>query len=78
MVICCGLPLIILGSLPVITRVSPNAGSTISKLVPFICPIMMILMLPMMMGNNKKGNCCDHASENHDSDKTHEINNIVE
>ncbi|MCH5138546.1 hypothetical protein JMF89_15255 [Clostridiaceae bacterium UIB06] len=67
MAICCGLPIIVLGLLPVITRFSPSAGSIIGKVTPFLCPIMMIFMMPMMMGNCKKGSCCDSKKTNANS-----------
>lgn len=67
MAICCGLPIIIIGLLPIITKLSPNAGSIIGRITPFLCPIMMIFMMPMMMGNNKKGSCCDTKKTNNDS-----------
>ena len=63
MVLCCGLPIVIVSFLPLITKVSPGAGSAIGKIVPFLCPIMMISMMPMMMGGNKKASCCDNKNE---------------
>lgn len=59
MVICCGLPIIIIALLPFIAKLSPSAGNAIGKITPFICPLMMLLMVPMMMGSNKKEDCCD-------------------
>jgi len=67
MAVCCGLPIIIIGLLPIITKLSPSAGSVIGKITPFLCPIMMISMLPMMLGGNKKGSCCDTKKNNPDS-----------
>jgi hypothetical protein len=64
MIICCGLPLIIMGLLPVIASFSPNAASTIGKIAPYLCPLMMIAMIPMMMGRGKKGSCCDNTVKN--------------
>jgi hypothetical protein len=64
MAICCGLPIITIALLPIITRLSPSAGSVIGKVTPFLCPIMMIFMLPMMLGGNKKGSCCDTKKTN--------------
>ncbi|MBU3144716.1 hypothetical protein KPL50_14385 [Clostridium sp. CF012] len=63
MVICCGLPIVILFSLPIITKISPSTGRVVLKMLPFLCPVMMILMIPMMMGGNKKGSCCDNTNE---------------
>lgn len=63
MVLCCGLPIVIVGFLPLITRVSPGAGSFVSRIVPFLCPIMMVSMMVMMMGGGKKKSCCDNTNE---------------
>lgn len=60
MAICCGLPIIIIGALPLITKFSPAAGGILEKIAPFLCPIMMLAMLPMMFGGSKKGSCCDN------------------
>lgn len=53
MVLCCGLPLLLLASLPLISRFFPGAYGTIALIIPFLCPLMM---LPMMLGGmiNKK------------------------
>ena len=83
MLICCGLPIIIIGFLPIISRVSPSAGSFLAKLTPFLCPIMMIAMIPMMIGNSKKSGCCENKSSNHDEkmvelDKHTELDKTLE
>lgn len=54
MALCCGAPLILLLLLPAIGSVIPGAGAVIGKIVPFLCPLMMLLMLPMMFGRNKE------------------------
>jgi hypothetical protein len=63
MALCCGLPIVIVGLLPLITRFSPSAGSVVAKITPFICPIMMISMLPMLFSTNKKRSCCDNTNQ---------------
>jgi hypothetical protein len=78
MILCCGLPIVILGFLPLITRFSPSAGSVIGRIVPFLCPLMMIAMIPMMFGGNKKENCCDNSNEKHDNNKSIELNKPIE
>jgi hypothetical protein len=75
MVLCCGLPIVVLAALPLITRFSTGAGSAISKIVPFICPIMMVGMMAMMFGNNKKSSCCDKTN---DDNKSLELNKTIE
>lgn len=69
MAICCGLPIIIVGALPIIARFSPATAGIIGKITPFLCPIMMILMLPMMLRGNKKSSCCSPAKESSEPQK---------
>ncbi len=78
MALCCGLPILIIGFLPLIAKFSPEAGRTLGKIAPFLCPIMMFAMLPMMMGGKKKGGCCDNKNENHGNNKPLESNKPVE
>ena len=66
MILCCGLPIVIIVFLPLIARVSPSAGGEIGRILPYLCPIMMISMIIMMMSGNKKKNCCD-SNKNHDN-----------
>ncbi|MCT8975210.1 hypothetical protein N4T77_01215 [Clostridium sp. CX1] len=63
MIICCGLPMLLVGFLPLITRFSPGAGSIVGKIAPFICPIMMISMIFMMIGGNKEKSCCSNSGK---------------
>ena len=78
MVLCCGLPIVIVGFLPLITKLSPGAGSFASKIVPFLCPLMMIGMLPMMFGGNKKSSCCDDSKNEIGNRELPELNKPVE
>ncbi|NJD03608.1 MAG: hypothetical protein FIA99_13680 [Ruminiclostridium sp.] len=62
MVLCCGAPVIIILLIPLIGQIG---GSGISKVLlgiaPFLCPVMMLFMLPMMFKGNKnkenEGDC---------------------
>jgi hypothetical protein len=65
MVLCCGLPIVIVGFLPLITKVSPSAAGFVGKIVPFICPLIMVgMMFSMMgMGKNKEKSCCSNSNE---------------
>lgn len=65
MILCCGLPIVIIGLLPVITKISPSTAGVVSRIAPFLCPIMMISMMVMMMGGNKGKSCC-HGKGNND------------
>ena len=55
MVLCCGLPLLILLALLLI-----GYKGILLNIVPFICPIMMLVMVPMMM-RGQKGRCHDNT-----------------
>lgn len=63
MVLCCGAPVIILLLVPFLLN---NGASALAKplaaIAPFICPIMMVFMIPMMLKGHKhnqgKENCC--------------------
>ena len=54
MALCCGAPIIIILLLPVIGRIGgPGMSKALTAIVPFLCPLMMIFMIPMMMGGKK-------------------------
>ncbi len=63
MVLCCSTPVIILLFVPFLLN---NGASALAKplaaIAPFICPIMMVFMIPMMLKGHKhnegKENCC--------------------
>ncbi|MDF2473124.1 MAG: uncharacterized protein K0R21_906 [Anaerocolumna sp.] len=54
MIVCCGLPIIIILSLPFVTKLSPQLATFLGVIAPFICPIMMGGMMFMMFNGNKK------------------------
>ncbi|MBD7912287.1 hypothetical protein [Clostridium cibarium] len=62
MVLCCGLPYLIIGVLPFI-----NASGVLKNIIvgitPFICPLMMVIMIPMMVRAMKGGSCCSKKEE---------------
>jgi hypothetical protein len=60
MVLCCGLPIVIILSLPLIARFNPAIAGILGVIAPFICPIMMGGMIFMMFGKKKKS-CCDET-----------------
>jgi hypothetical protein len=59
MIICCGLPILIIMSLPFIGRYSPAIAMLLGVIAPFICPIMMGGMMFMIFGGKKKKNAND-------------------
>lgn len=54
MILCCGIPIVILLMLPFIARVSPWGAGILSLIAPFICPLMMGGMVFIMFRNTKK------------------------
>jgi EamA domain-containing membrane protein RarD len=65
MLICCGLPLLIITALPFMRFLSPALKTSLATIAPFICPIMMIFMIPMMFKNmSRKDGCCSNSREN--------------
>jgi archaellum biogenesis protein FlaJ (TadC family) len=57
MVLCCGLPVLLVGILPFI-KIGGGAKALIATISPFICPLMMLFMIPMMFKGMKKEDCC--------------------
>ncbi len=72
MVLCCGLPIVIVGFLLLITKVSPSAAGFVVKIVPFLCPLMMASMMFSMMGMGKNGekSCCSNSNEESNAKET--------
>lgn len=54
MILCCALPILVLLSIPFISKISPGSSKFLILIAPFICPIIMISMIPMMFGDKKK------------------------
>lgn len=58
MVLCCGVPLLIITTLPFIAGSSPALAGILGIIAPFICPVMMGGMM-FMMFRSKKHSCCE-------------------
>lgn len=65
MIICCGIPILIVAVLPFL-KMNAAFKATILSITPFICPIMMILMIPMML----KGMRGEHSRSNRIEDSS--------
>lgn len=63
MIICCGLPILIIVALPFIAGFSPAIAGVLGVIAPFICPVMMGGMMFMMFRNNKHS-CCEEKKVN--------------
>ena len=53
MILCCGIPIILLLLFPYISKLIPGAAA-LGFLIPLICPLMMGLMMFNMFKNNKE------------------------
>ena len=71
MVLCCGIPILILAFVPLISRYSLVTGGFLALVAPFICPLIMIPMMVMMFKSDKSSSCCD-------KNKSQEINKPLE
>ena len=61
MILCCGLPILLLWLLPTIISVFPAAAG-LGAIIPLLCPIMMIPMMFMMFkGNGQSHGGCGHG-----------------
>lgn len=56
MLLCCGGPVLLVLLLPLIGKTFPGASAYLSIIIPFLCPIMMIAMIPMMFKKDKRNN----------------------
>ncbi|MFT8502545.1 MAG: hypothetical protein ABF702_11525 [Lacticaseibacillus paracasei] len=66
MALCCGAPLILLLVIPLLGTSLPGVKAVLLFILPFICPIMMIGMLPMMFMRRK------HDDNHHQEIHVHE------
>ena len=53
MVLCCGLPMVIIFLLPFIAKVNPWVAGGLGIIAPFICPLIMGGMLFMLFRKSK-------------------------
>lgn len=65
MVLCCGLPILLVAALPFFKFASPAIRTSLAGIAPFICPLMMIFMLPMMIkGMRGEHSHCEQRENN--------------
>ena len=56
MILCCSRPILIVGVLPFL-NIGGDIKVLLATMTPFICPIMMLFMLPMMFKSMKNEDC---------------------
>ncbi|WP_298844923.1 hypothetical protein [Clostridium sp.] len=55
MVLCCGLPILLIAVLPLLKIWNSAFGVTLISIIPFLCPLIMLLM---MLKNSKRNKSC--------------------
>lgn len=63
MILCCGLPIVIIFALPFIANMNPAVAVFLGVIAPFICPLMMGGMIFMMFKGNKNNKETDTQKE---------------
>jgi hypothetical protein len=64
MAICCGLPVLILLILSFLGVLGDKFRLDITSIVLFLCPLMMIFMIPIMLMSAKEGkSCCEKKKD---------------
>lgn len=61
--VCCLLPIVIIGILPLLRINSLSTNVLISGLASLICPIMMGVMMIVMFRSGKRHSCCSKDSK---------------
>lgn len=56
MVLCCGAPLLALLALFLLGARFPGVSALLLPLVPFLCPVLMVGMVPMMIWKGRRKN----------------------
>jgi len=57
MILCCALPILLVVMLPFL-GFAPRLKLIVLSITPFICPLMMIFMIPMMFMHSKGDKSC--------------------
>ena len=63
MVLCCGLPILLIIALPFLKIGSTGFRVTLASIIPFLFPVMMLFMIPMMLKGSKEGKSCHDNKE---------------
>lgn len=53
MALCCGAPMLLILLIPIIGASMPGLRNTLAAITPFLCPLMMLIMIPMMFRKEK-------------------------
>ena len=65
MALCCGAPILIFLLIPLISKIGgPGVSKALLGIAPLLCPLMMVLMIPMMFKGNKNNSSSDRRFHN--------------
>lgn len=65
---CCLLPILIAGLIPLLQLNNLGGTRLLSVISPFICPIIMGIMMISMLKGKKGRNCCSHHPKEESND----------
>jgi uncharacterized membrane protein YkvI len=78
MALCCGAPVLLLLLVPLLAKTgSGGLAKIFTAVAPFLCPLMMVFMIPMMFKGSKDKtdkNCCKQNEKLPLNEKTQEDN----
>lgn len=69
MVLCCAAPLVLLVVIALLGSRIPGLKILLISILPFVCPIMMVGMIPMMFMHRKHGKKLDEKDNELNSSK---------
>ena len=69
MALCCGAPLLLLFAIPLLGTGFTGLKTVLLGVLPFICPIMMIAMIPMMLSHGKHNGDCHEEKQNLENER---------
>jgi hypothetical protein len=74
MVLCCGAPILLLIVISLLGANFAGLKIALSGALPFICPIMMLIMMPMMFMRNKNSGECHENKPTEQTDLENDSN----
>lgn len=69
MALCCGAPLLILLAVSALGANFPAVRTFLISILPFACPVLMVLMVPMMFVHGRRKDCGQVPAEAEQEDE---------
>jgi len=67
MLLCCGAPILVLFVISLLGTSFPEIKLALVSILPFLCPIMMLIMIPMMFMKGKNNSGCHEKTSIEDT-----------